>query len=206
MADAAQAAFWDERYASEDYLFGTAPNAFLSREAHRLAPGSRVLALADGEGRNGVFLAGLGHRVVATDISPRAIEKARRLAAQSGVVLDHQLVDLADWDWPPEAFDAVVGIFIQFAGAELRRRIFDGVRRTLRPGGLFLLQGYRQEQLAYGTGGPPDLDNLYTEAMLGQDFAAWEIAHLRAHDSEIREGTGHSGPSALIDLVARKPA
>ncbi|MAO03327.1 MAG: SAM-dependent methyltransferase [Citromicrobium sp.] len=204
MAEPDQAAFWDERYATDEYLFGTAPNAFLAREVHRLPPGSKVLAVADGEGRNSVFLAQHGHRVVATDISERALDKARALAERRAVEVEYRQANLAEWQWPAEAFDAVVGIFIQFAGPELREDIFDGIHRSLKPGGLLLLEGYREEQLAYGTGGPPNIENLYTEDGLRRAFSTWEIELLDAYDAEIEEGIGHSGKSALIDLIARK--
>ena len=204
MAEVDQAAFWDDRYAKGEYLFGTAPNAFLAREVHRLPPGSKVLAVADGEGRNSVFLAQHGHRVVATDVSERAIAKARALAERRGVEVEYRQANLAKWEWPVEAFDAVVGIFIQFAGPELRADIFSGIHRSLKPGGLLLLEGYREEQLAFATGGPPNIANLYTEDGLRRAFSDWEIELLDAYDAEIEEGTGHSGMSALIDLIARK--
>ncbi len=205
MAKTDQAAFWDERYATDEYLFGTAPNAFLTREVHRLAPGSKVLAVADGEGRNSVFLAQHGHRVVATDVSGRALDKARTLAERRGVEVEYRQANLAEWEWPGEAFDALVGIFIQFAGPGLREDIFDGMHCSLKPGGLLLLEGYREGQLAYGTGGPPNIENLYTEDGLRRAFSTWEVELLDAYDAEIEEGTGHSGKSALIDLIARKP-
>lgn len=199
-----QAAFWNERYATDEYLFGTAPNAFLARQVNRLASGSKVLAVADGEGRNSTFLAQHGHDVVATDVSDQALEKARRLAERRGVEIEYLKVDLSKWDWPENAFDAVVGIFIQFAGPALRDEIFEGIHRSLRPGGLLLLEGYREEQLAYGTGGPPNIENLYTEDGLRHTFSSWDIELLESYDAEIKEGFGHSGQSALIDLIARK--
>ena len=204
MAEPDQAAFWDKRYATDEYLFGTAPNAFLAREVHRLTPGSKVLAVADGEGRNSVFLAQHGHRVVATDVSERALDKARSLAERRGIEVEYRQADLAKLEWPAEAFDAVVGIFIQFAGPKLRELIFDGIHRSLKPGGLLLLEGYREEQLAYGTGGPPHIENLYTQDGLRRAFSTWEIELLDAYDAEVEEGIGHSGKSALIDLIARK--
>lgn len=206
MADAIDAQeFWDERFATEDYVFGTQPNAFLVREAHRLEPGSRVLAVADGEGRNSVFLARHGHKVVATDISERALEKADRLAAKSGVEIQFVQSDLATWAWPENAFDAVVAIFIQFAAPQMRERIFEKIAKALKPGGLLLLEGYRPQQLAFGTGGPPSAENMYTEEMLREAFGALEIELLECYDAEISEGEGHAGMSALIDLIARRP-
>ncbi len=205
MTKPSQAAFWDERYAADEYLFGTAPNAFLARELHRLTPGSKVLAVADGEGRNSVFLAQQGHRVFATDVSERALDKARALAERRRVEVEYRQANLAEWKWPEEAFDAVVGIFIQFSGPELREDIFEGIHRSLKPRGLLLLEGYREEQLAYGTGGPPNIENLYTQDGLRRSFSTWEIELLDSYDAEIEEGPGHSGKSALIDLIARKP-
>jgi len=196
---------WNARFQGEDYLFGTAPNAFLVAQASRLQPGCRVLAIADGEGRNGVFLAKQGLRVLSVDFSPVALAKARRLAAREGVELETECADFARWTWERERFDAVVGIFIQFADAALRSRIFRGIRETLKPGGLVITQGYRPEQLRYGTGGPKELDHLYTTAMLREAFDGFEVLHLAEHDDVIREGSGHNGMSALIDLVARKP-
>ncbi|TPE58497.1 class I SAM-dependent methyltransferase [Sandaracinobacter neustonicus] len=200
-------AFWDARFGnSECLVFGEAPNLFLSQQAHLLPPGSDVLAVADGEGRNGVWLAEQGHRVTATDISPVGQAKARALAAKRGVTLDFVIADLDEWDWPEADYDAVVAIFIQFFGPDARARMFQGMKRAVRPGGLILLQGYRNEQLSYGTGGPGAVENLYTEALLRELFADWQIEHLAVHDSALAEGPAHNGMSALIDLVARRPA
>jgi SAM-dependent methyltransferase len=196
---------WDARFAQDAYVFGTEPNRFLEREAHRLPAGARVLAVADGEGRNGVWLAQQGFRVTAFDVAPNAQAKAARLASERGVPLDFRLADVVSWAWEPDAFDAVAAIFVQFAPPPLRAAMFEGMRHTTRPGGLVLLQGYRPEQIAYGTGGPPDPAFLYTEAMLRDAFAGWSVESLHVHDSEISEGAGHRGMSALIDLVARKP-
>ncbi len=197
---------WDERYAGEAFLFGEKPNAFLVSQRPRLVPGAAVLALADGEGRNGVWLAEQGMQVVSVDASRVAQEKAKALARRRGVALDFEWADLSTWIFPEERFDAVAAIFIQFAGPELRGRLFDGIKASLKAGGLVLLQGYGPRQLSYRTGGPPILENLYTEAMLGEAFRDFEIIELRAYDAVIDEGTGHSGMSALVDLVARKPA
>jgi SAM-dependent methyltransferase len=198
-------AVWDQRFAkAEGYLFGSEPNRFLATEAHRFRPGQRVLCLADGEGRNGVFLAGRGQDVLSVDISPVALAKARTLAVERGAALKFEEANLATWDWPVDAFDGVAAIFIQFAGPRLRGRIFRNIEACLKPGGLLLIEGYRPEQLAYGTGGPPDAENMYTEALLREAFAGMEILSLRAYDAAIEEGTAHKGMSALIDMVARK--
>lgn len=197
---------WDKRYAQEGYLFGVEPNAFLARCRSHLKAGQRALAVADGEGRNGVWLAEQGLSVLSIDNSAVAQEKARKLADSRGVSIDLEQVDLAHWTWPQEAFDVVVAIFIQFAPPELRAEIFRNIKGALKPGGLLLLQGYRPEQIANGTGGPPQPDHLYTEAMLREAFRDFEIVSLKSHDTSIHEGVGHEGMSALIDLVASKPS
>ncbi len=197
--------FWNARYATEAYIFGTAPNAFLASQAALIRPGMRALAVADGEGRNGVWLAEQGASVHAVDVSPAALEKARKLAAARGVALETELADVLDWQWPEAAYDLVAAIFIQFAPPPERERIIAGIRRTLRPGGVLILQGYTPKQLEYGTGGPPSAANMYTSALLREWFGDWDILHLAEHESFISEGTHHHGMSALVDLVARKP-
>lgn len=204
MTEAAPSNPWDQRYAAEDYVFGVEPNAFLRRQARRFAPDQRVLAVADGEGRNGVWLAQQGLSVLSLDASPVGQAKARRLAASRRAQLDFELADLSSWSFPEAAFDTVVAIFIQFAGPGPRSRLFEGMKRALKPGGLLLLEGYRPEQLTYKTGGPAIAENLYTEAMLRQAFGDMDILELVAYDAVIEEGVGHKGMSALIDLVARK--
>jgi SAM-dependent methyltransferase len=198
-------AVWDQRFAGEAYLFGEAPNAFLARQAARLRPGWRALAVADGEGRNGVWLAEQGLDVVSLDGSPAAQEKARRLAAARGVGLTLELADLGGWSWPERAYDVIAAIFIQFAPPGLRAKLFEGMKRALKPGGLLLLEGYRPEQIGYGTGGPRVPEQLYTEALLREAFADLRILELSAYDAALDEGPGHSGMSALIDLVAVRP-
>jgi SAM-dependent methyltransferase len=197
---------WNERFAAQGYHFGTEPSVFVAAQAARLKPGMKALCVADGEGRNGVFLARQGLAVTSFDFSPVAVEKAKRLAASHGVPLDARRCSLDDWDWDAAQYDAVVASFIQFATPPERAHAFAGFCRALAPGGLLLLQGYRPEQLAYNTGGPRKADQLYTAKMLKDAFAALQIIELREHDSEVQEGRGHSGMSALIDLVARRPA
>ncbi|MGH7005022.1 MAG: SAM-dependent methyltransferase [Alphaproteobacteria bacterium] len=197
---------WNERFAAPGYLFGTAPNRFLESQRALLKPGGRALAVADGEGRNGVWLARQDLAVTAVDFSPVALAKARALAKRSGVALETIEADLAGWQWPPAAYDVVAAIFIQFAPPPLRAKLFAAMQAALEPGGLLLLEGYRPEQIAYGTGGPPNAENMYTRGMLEAEFATMEILHLAEYDAAIEEGAGHKGMSALIDLVARKRA
>ena len=195
---------WDARFAGDEYIFGTAPNAFLAAQQPRLAAGQRALSVADGEGRNSVWLAQQGLAVTAFDIAPRGVAKARALAERAGVAVDYHVASVEDWPWTPAAFDVAAAIFVQFAPPALRERMFAGLLRTLKPGGWLLLQGYTPRQLDYRTGGPPRADHLYTPELLRQAFAGHEIVELRSHDDVLAEGTQHAGMSALIDCVVRR--
>lgn len=195
---------WDQRYAGDDYHFGTEPNAFLVAQQHWLKAGTSCLAVADGEGRNGVWLAQQGLDVLSVDASPVALAKAQRLASERGALVRFELADLLQWEWGEARYDVVAGVFIQFVPPAQRAAMFASIKRSLKPGGLLLLQGYTPRQLECRTGGPSQAENLYTEALLREMFADMDILHLVEHDSHISEGAGHSGMSALIDLVARK--
>ena len=195
---------WNQRFSAEEYVFGTRPNAFLTAQQDKLRAGMRALCVADGEGRNSAWLASLGLDVTAFDFSPSGVDKATKLARQQGVTVDYRLADVNDWIWEPAAFDVVVAIFVQFAIPEERTRMFAGMVQALKPGGLLIMQGYRPPQLAYATGGPKLVENLYTEELLRSSFSSLQILHLASHDAVLDEGAGHSGMSALIDLVARK--
>ena len=195
---------WDRRYGSDDYHFGTEPAAFLAAQAGHIPAGSRVLCVADGEGRNSVYLAGLGHRVTAFDASQVGVDKAVRLAANQGAEVAYHVSGIEDWDWSG-GYDAVVAVFIQFAPPEMRAKLFGWMADAIRPGGLLLLHGYAPRQIDNGTGGPPFVENMYTEDLLRTAFDGWEILRIADYDAVIEEGTGHSGQSALVDLVARKP-
>jgi SAM-dependent methyltransferase len=192
---------WEGRYAPENYLFGTAPNAFLTRQRGRLPKSGRALSIADGEGRNGVWLAEQGLDVLSLDFSTRAQIKAQALAASRGVKITTEAVDLANWEWPADAFDVVVAIFAQPLE---RTRLFAGIRRAVKPGGLVLVEGYPPKQLEYGTGGPGEVERLYTREHLETGFAGFSSVEISEYDAEIYEGDGHGGMSALIDLVATK--
>ena len=199
--------FWSDKYraAGEAYLFGTAPNRFLAAQAGVLRAGQRALSVADGEGRNAVWLAEQGLGVTATELSPVALEKAEALAAARGVRVDFALADALNWTYPDDAFDLVVAIFIQFAAPDERARLFENLKRTLRPGGRIVLQGYTPKQLDYRTGGPSAVENLYTAALLRDTFGDFDIERLDEYEDVLDEGSAHRGQSALGGMVARKP-
>jgi len=196
---------WEERYkASQDYLFGRQPAGFLLENPGWLRPGLRALCVADGEGRNSVHLAEKGLGVTAFDRAPSAVDRGRALAAERGVAVDFHVSDWQGWDWT-RGFGLVVAIFIQFADPVARKGQFVDLRRAVAPGGVLMLHGYTPEQVDLGTGGPPHRENMYTCAMLRDAFGDWRIERLAAYEREVQEGRGHSGRSALIDLIARRP-
>lgn len=203
MSDA-ELARWNARFSVPDYVFGTAPNAFLAANAPRLKRGQRALCVADGEGRNSVWLAEQGLEVTAFDFSPVAVEKARRLASSRGASVRYELASVYEWSWPTAVFDVVAAIFVQFADPRMRAFMFDRMARALKPGGLLLVEGYTPGQLQYDTGGPKQVDQLYTADLLRQAFAGFEVLELREYEAELDEGSRHRGRSAVIDFVARK--
>lgn len=206
-----QEAVWSDRYreAGEEYLFGITPNRFLAHRQPLFLEGHRALSIADGEGRNSVWLAEQGLDVTAVEISPLAVKKARKLAVGHGVAVRFKTADILAADWPPpayrNAFDWVIGIFIQFVGPQEQQFQFAAMKRATRPGGRILLQGYTPRQLEYRTGGPSAIENLYTSEILRQVFSEWDIEELTEYEDDISEGIGHKGRSALIGMVARKP-
>ncbi|HEY0822455.1 MAG TPA: class I SAM-dependent methyltransferase [Ramlibacter sp.] len=197
---------WNRRFSETGYLFGTEPNGWLHDHADLLQAGQRVLCVADGEGRNSVFLAQRGLTVDAFDISEVGVRKARDFARITGVKVNFAVADIAQLQWPQSLYDGVAAIFIQFADPELRARIFQGILRCLKPGGILILQGYTPRQLEYRTGGPPFASHMYKPELLREAFAGTEILELREYEADLAEGNGHKGRSALIGMVARKPA
>ncbi|WP_151447132.1 class I SAM-dependent methyltransferase [Lacisediminimonas profundi] len=197
---------WNKRFQSDEYIFGTEPNLWLRDHAPMLLPGQRALCVADGEGRNSVWLARQGLLVDAFDIAGKGVDKARKLAQEAGVEVHYDVADCDNWPWPRQTYDVVAAIFVQFADPAMRERMFDNIKRTLKPGGLVLLQGYTPKQLEYRTGGPPELSHLYTAPLLEQMWAGFEMLELREYEAELQEGARHAGRSALIGMVARKPA
>ena len=196
---------WNRRFGEAGFLFGTEPNTWLREHAAVWRPGQRVLCVADGEGRNSVWLAQQGLHVDAFDVADVGLAKARHLAAERGVQVNFTHADCDAYAWPQATLDGVAAIFIQFADPALRTRIFKRIVAALKPGGHLVLQGYTPRQLDYRTGGPPVLSHLYTEQLLRDELAELDIVELRDYEADVQEGRGHAGRSALIGLVARKP-
>ncbi len=195
---------WNRRFDQRDYLFGTEPNQWLREQAHHWKPGQRVLCVADGEGRNSVWLARQGLQVDAFDIAKIGVAKARRLAVEQGVTVNYTVADCDHYPWPAAAYDGVAAIFVQFAEPAMRERLFAHMVACLKPGGVLVLQGYTPKQLEYRTGGPPVASHLYTEDLLRTAFSAMHIVSLHEYEAAVNEGSGHNGRSALIGLVARR--
>jgi len=198
------AATWNRRFDGEEFLFGVEPNRWLQEHASSLPARGRLLCVADGEGRNSVWLARQGFEVEAFDIAEVGVAKARRLAALHGAQVKFSVADCDSYPWPQSHFDGVAAIFIQFASPEQRARLFAQIVASLKPGGVLVMQGYTPKQLDYGTGGPPFVSHLYTPGLLRDAFAGMDILELREYEADVAEGRGHCGRSALIGLVARR--
>jgi len=196
---------WQARFAGPDYTFGKEPNYFLRSCRKLLPPRGRALAVADGEGRNGVWLAEQGLDVVSLDFSSAAQNKARALAAERCVNVTCVEADVHAFDYPQAAFDVVVEIFAQFSGLPQRAIKWRGMRRALKSGGLLIIQGYTPKQLHYGTGGPRQVEKLYTRDMLEREFGDFRDLNVVEEARDMHEGAAHAGISAVIGLTAIKP-
>jgi SAM-dependent methyltransferase len=204
MTDQAEYARWQARFAAPDYVFGTAPSYFLAQCKPLLPKSGTALAIADGEGRNGVWLAEQGLDVTSTDFSSTAQGKARALAAERKVSLTFIEADMHTWPYPAAAFDVVADIFTQISTPAERAVKWAGLLRALKPGGLIIVHGYTPKQLEYATGGPKQIENLYTRKMLEDAFGDLADVRITEEDRELNEGAGHAGMSAIIGLTGRK--
>jgi 2-polyprenyl-3-methyl-5-hydroxy-6-metoxy-1,4-benzoquinol methylase len=194
---------WDQRYNTADYVYGTRPNDFLADVAGRI-PQGRVLCIAEGEGRNAVYLAQLGHEVVAVDASAVGMRKAQKLAQDRGVAIETVVADLADYEIGQNSFDAIVSIFAHVPPAirgPLHRRIVSG----LKPGGMLILEAYTPDQIAYGTGGPPVAELTMTLRALEDELRGLEFTHAAELCRDVVEGSLHTGTGAVVQVVAIKP-
>ena len=198
------ATLWNERYSDDAYHYGTAPNAWLASQAWRLPRAGDALAIADGEGRNGVWLAQQGLATTSLDQSSKGLDKARTLAQQRGVTLATLQADLTHFEWPPAAYDVVVSIYVHLPAA-LRLRTHAGCAQALRPGGLLILEAFTLEQMHCHSGGPRDPALLYTAELLRGDFRGLELLELLSGEVLLAEGRGHAGPARVVRLLAQRP-
>jgi SAM-dependent methyltransferase len=194
--------FWDERYSDSRFIYGTEPNEFLESVADRL-PAGPILSLAEGEGRNAVYLAGLGYEVVAVDQSDVGLAKARKLAAEREVHIQTMQADLDDFTIEPGAWAGIVSIFCHLPPL-LRVPLHAAVARGLRPGGVFVLEAYTPRQFGRGTGGPPSPEMLVSLDDLTEELAGLEFLHALELEREVREGLYHTGLASVVQLVARR--
>jgi SAM-dependent methyltransferase len=197
--------FWNERFNKEEFIFGKEPNEYLVEKTKQyLKPKDKVLCIADGEGRNGVWLAKQGMQVVGFDASDIALAKAKQFAKDNQVEVEYSFSDTDSYAWPENTYDAVIGIFIQFADPAMRERIFKQTYEALKLGGIFILQGYTPKQLEYKTGGPSLIEHLYTEELIRDLAKEFQILELVSYEKELSEGPRHKGMSAILGLVAKK--
>lgn len=199
------ALFWNPRFAGEQYAYGSEPNDFLRQQAPALRPHSRVLSLGEGEGRNAVYLATLGHQLTAVDAAHTGLIKLLQRAAQQNLRMSVTLSDLADYPIRPGSWDAIVSIFCHLPSG-LRRRVLADCVNGLAPGGLFIMEGYTPRQLAFSSGGPKDSDLLLEPEVIRTELAGLELLHFAEVRREVIEGKLHTGLAAVLQVVARKPA
>jgi SAM-dependent methyltransferase len=194
---------WDERYSKPGFAYGTAPNEFIASVAGMI-PSGKVLSLAEGEGRNAVYLASLGYQVTGVDGSEVGLRKAVKLAAGRGVAITTIHADLSTFEIGVEQWDGIIACFCHVPPA-LRIRLHQAAVQGLKPGGVFVLEAFSKEQLAYGTGGPPSLDMLMSLEELKHELAGLEFVHAVQVEREVREGSGHTGLASVVQVLARKP-
>jgi SAM-dependent methyltransferase len=199
---AAAKAMWEERYGHDEYAYGTEPNSFLEDNATVL-PTGEVLCLAEGEGRNSVFLATTGRRVSSVDLTEAGVAKTLQLAATRGVVVDAVVGDLADYDLGVDRWDAIVSIFAHMPAA-VRIDLHQRVVRALRKGGIFILEAYTPDQIGRGTGGPQSAEMMMTADGLTQELEPLSIVHAEEREREIVEGDHHTGIASVVQVIARK--
>lgn len=195
--------FWNERYATTSYLYGTEANTFLVENAHLLH--GPVLSLSEGEGRNAVFLASRGLHVLGVDCSEIGLEKAQFLAKSRGVVIETEVVDLAEYRPKERHFGSVVSISAHLPGS-IRKKLYPLVEKSLKPNGIVILEAYSERQLARNTGGPRDIDMLMSIEKLEKEFPSLKPILSREIDREVSEGEGHTGMASVVQYIARNEA
>lgn len=194
---------WDERFSEAVPVYGETPNDFLRAQTHRLAPNCKVLVPADGYGRNGIWLAKQGWQVCTVDLSPVGVQRARQAAQTAGVAMTIEQADLSCWNWPKNEFDAVISIFLHLP-PDVRPKVHASMLRALKSGGIVILEAFTPAQLQHSSGGPKQVDLLYTANMLQADFAPAEAVLLEENEIHIEEGHMHRGPAAVVQAVFRR--
>lgn len=194
---------WDQRYSTDEFVYGKMPNDFLTSVINRIPKGN-VLCLAEGEGRNAVYLAKQGFHVLAVDGSAVGLEKADKLAEENGVRIETQIADLACFEIEPEKWDAIVSIFAHVPSG-IRKALHRKVVKGLRSGGVFVLEAYTPEQLKLKTGGPPTEDMMMSLESLRQELDGLEFMHAVETTRDIVEGKFHVGRGAVVQIFALKP-
>jgi len=195
-------AMWDERYSSEVYVYGTKPNDFL-RDNFNYIPSGRVLSLAEGEGRNAVFLAKQGYSVTAVDASLAGIDKGKKLAMNSGVEVEFIHADLVEYDLGESQWDGIVSIFFPLPSLQ-RRALYKKVERALTKNGVFLLEAYTPEQLKFNTGGGSSVETMQSKKQLAHELAGLNFEHLVELERNIVEGIYHTGVGSVVQAIATK--
>lgn len=195
---------WDERYDTDEYVYGIHPNDFL-KDNVKAIPKGRVLSLAEGEGRNAVFLAKQGYAVTAVDASKVGLAKAKRLAKKNKVEIECIHADLADFDLGEDQWDGIISIFCPLPPA-VRKSLYKNVIRGLKPNGVFLLEAYTPEQLHYGTGGGSSVELMQTKQTLINELPGLSFQHLLEVEREVTEGIYHTGLASVVQAIASKNA
>jgi len=196
-------AMWDERFAQSEPVYGDEPNAYLRANVNRLSVGMSVLVPGDGYGRNGIWLARQGLRVHTLDLSAVGVARARNAARASGLEMTIEHADLSSWLWPESEFDAVVAIFMHLP-PDLRHTIHASILRALKPGGIAILEAFTPAQSQHSSGGPKQVELLYTAEILRRDFAAAEVIELEEAVVNLNEGRMHRGSAAVVHGIFRK--
>jgi len=194
--------FWNERYAQDEFIYGTEPNEFL-REILTLLPTGKIILPCDGEGRNAVFAAKLGWEVNAFDFSPSAKEKAKALAKQEKVNPNFEVADIVEKEFKDNVADVVALIYAHFPEG-LRKIAHQKAVKWLKPGGKLVLEAFNPKQIDNSSGGPKNMEMLYTEEMLREDFKELKIENLQMLETNLSEGEFHKGKANVIRLIATK--
>lgn len=195
---------WNERYDTQEYVYGKSPNTFLHGSIKHLTPGGKILCVAEGEGRNAVYLATLGYQVTAVDSSSVGLAKAQKLARENNVSLTTVVADLGDFPVETEAWDGVVSIFAHLPEA-LRAELHNRIAKGLKPGGMLILEAYTPQQIELGTGGPPNAAMTMSLEKLESELPGLEFIHAVELEREVLEGSLHTGLGAVVQLIAKKP-